>query len=206
MSMGAHYLTLIRRQDVGFISLWFEPTIERSATYTNTLMANSGDIHIRGAGYSFGEEGITSGTSRSIAYIDRQGYDDVDVSVEMTFNGASSFYSSGIVVRAKNDAYGQWDDVNSLQGYYFGVKNTQAFLIRADYQAMSKQLAINFADVPSDVTHTLRVVADGNLLTFYVDGIEEFSVIDPNAYFGGRIGLYSTGASTTFKNISVTPL
>jgi len=206
MSAGAHYLTLIRRQDVGFIALGFEPTIARSATYTNSLIENNGDIVIRGAGYSFDEEGITSGTGRSIAYIDRKGYDNVDVSVDMTFNGASSFNSSGIVIRAKNDAYGEWDDVNSLQGYYFGVKNTQAFLIRADYQAKSKQLAINFADVLSDISHTLRVVASGNSLTFYVDGIEEFSVIDPNAYFGGRSGLYSTGAATTFKNISVTPL
>jgi len=206
VSQGAHYLTLIRRQDIGFIYLKFNPTTNRNATYSNPLTTIDDQLHIRGAGFTASEAGLTSGTARGIAYIDRQGYDDVDVSVEMTFNGTSSFYSSGIVLRAKNDAYGQWDDVNSLQGYYFGVKNTQAFLIRADYQAMSKQLAINFADVPSDVTHTLRVVASGNLLTFYVDGIEEFSIIDPNAYFGGRIGLYSTGASTTFKNISVTPL
>lgn len=203
---GEHYLSIVRRQDIDFVSMKFDATINQTETYENSLTEFDGTLDIRGAGYDVSENGLTSRSDRSIAFIDKTGYSDVDISVDMTFNGSSSFYSSGIVVRADNDAYGQWDDINSLQGYYFGVKNTQAFLVRADYQAMSKQLAINFATVPSNQSVTLRVIASGNELTFYVDDVLEFSVVDPDAYFGGRIGLYSTGTSTTFKNIIITPI
>jgi hypothetical protein len=206
LTKGEHYLSIVRRQDIDFVALKFDKTVNQTGTYENSLITLDGTIDIRGAGYDVSENGLTSRTERSIAFIDKDGYTDVEVSVQMTFNGSSSFNSSGIVVRADNDAYGQWDDINSLQGYYFGVKNTQAFLIRADYQAMSKQLAINFANVPSDQAVTLKVIAKGNQLTFYVDDVEEFSIIDPNAYFHGRVGLYSTGASTTFKNILITPI
>lgn len=206
MSEGEHYLTLVRRQDIDFVALTFNKTEIQTEVYENGLTALDDSLVIRGAGYTFNENGMTSKGDRSIAYVNKEGFDDVEVSVDMTFNGGSSFYSSGIVLRAKNDAYGQWDDNNSLQGYYFGVKNTQAFLIRADYQAMSQQLAINFASIPSDQAVRLKVLAKGNELRFYVDDILEFTVVDADAYFGGRVGLYSTGTSTTFKNINIQPL
>lgn len=206
LTKGEHYLSVIRRQDIDFITLKFDQTDRQTENYFNQLTTIDQTLDIRGRGYTVDEKGLTSIADRSIAFIDKQGYDDVQIKVEMTFNGSSSFMSSGIVLRADNDAYGQWDDINSLQGYYFGVKNTQAFLIRADYQAMSKQLAINFANVPSDQSVTLKVIADGNNFSFYIDEILEFSVVDPDAYFGGRIGLYTTGASTTFKNLEIQPL
>lgn len=206
LTKGEHYLSVIRRQDIDFVSLSFDKTENQTAIYQNSLTSNDGTLDIRGSGYTFDETGMTSSLDRSIAFVDHQGYSDVEITVDLTFNGNSSFYSSGIVVRADNDAYGQWDDINSLQGYYFGVKNTQAFLMKCDYQAMSKQLAINFASVPSNSVVTLRIIAKGNQLTFFVDDVEEFSVIDPDARFHGRVGLYTTGTSTTFKNITIKPI
>lgn len=206
LSKGAHYLSVLNRQNSAFVRLDFKPTSLQEEIYQNDLKTDTFEFISRGSPYTYTPEGLMSSANRSLAYLNKDGLDNVEISVEMRFEEASSIYSSGIVVRAKNDAYGTWDDQNSLQGYYFGVKNTQAFLMRADYQAMSRQLAINFATVPSLEFTKLRIVANGNTLSFYVNDVEEFVVIDPDALYGGRIGLYTTGVPTTFRNLVITPI
>jgi len=204
---GIHYLSVLNRENTAFSRIDFIPTKKQETVYENDLLSDKLDILSRGAPFTYTEDGLTSSASRGIAYLIKEGFDNTQISVDLRFDTPSSFYSSGIVVRAENDAFHpEWDDHNSLQGYYFGVKNTQAFLMKCDYQAMTQQLAINFAEVPSNEFVTLKVVANGNTLSFYVNGVEEFVVIDADAKYGGKLGLYTTGVTTTFKNLKVTPL
>lgn len=206
LSAGMHYLSVLNRQNSGFTKMLFTPTEVQSTVYENSLTENTSDLLNRGSQFTYSEEGLVSGNTRGLVYLLKEGFNNVEIEVSLRFDEASSIYSSGVILRAKNDAYGEWDDNNSLQGYYFGVKNTQAFLVKADYQAMSTQLAINFARVPSFEFTKLKIIAKDNTFSFYVNGEEEFVVTDPLARFGGRIGLYTTGVKTTFKDLVITPL
>jgi hypothetical protein len=47
-------------------------------------------------------------------------------------------------------------------------------------------------------------VLSGNQITVLVNDVEYLSVIDPNPFANGHIGLYTDGAAVAYKNLNVT--
>lgn len=63
------------------------------------------------------------------------------------------------------------------------------------------------ADYVQDQWYTVEIRAQGGDLRVLVDGVQLFSVIDPNPIPSGRIGLYCWGAEDSrFDDVTVTPL
>ncbi len=203
LSKGEHYLTLVSDGDLIFLG----GKLYESGTpgpFSSNLTSAGSDVVLRGNGMSFGESGLlTTDGDRAIAYLDRQGYDDCTVTVDLAFQKDTSVSSAGLLLRAKNDAYSSWDDGDSVQGYYFGIKNSLAFVKRCDYQAMTKQIAIDSGDFATKEKHVLVVRIFGNAMTMTLDGSLLFSLVDADAVYGGRIGLYSDGCACLFSKLDV---
>jgi len=83
------------------------------------------------------------------------------------------------------------------------MNNAQVSVRRKDYN-WSIFLASYGGSFASETDIRLKATIKGNLITVYVNGTEVLRVADASAFRSGKLGLYTDGASATYKNLKVT--
>lgn len=206
LSEGEHYLSFIAKggKSVSFLRGEFLPSQDTPASFTSSLAQEETALTLTGAGFSYDGTGLKGADStRGLCAYQLPGYENATIEADLTLTTLSPLNSAGLLLRAHDEAYSNWDDNNSLQGYYFGLKNGMAFLEKEDYQALTRRLTYVNLTLEAGTSYHLKATAEGPTLSFYLNGELLFSYNDPTATYRGYPGLYNAGADSLFQNLKI---
>lgn len=197
--------------DFGLVAFKFYASSETAPSYSDSLS----NIVSNGANYQTiwkikeDHEGknahFASNGSRQLLYFGDDTINDFTLTVKMSIGKSTgTSTSAGILFRGGN--YVSVNDIgnDALTGYYLSVYDSQIVLRRC-YFGISDNLHTMNIDTNVDQYYTYKIVARGNTFEIYRDGNLLFSVTDGNAITNGRLGLYTTGATAYYKDLSVAP-
>ena len=215
---GGHLISLHNTDGkvTGFISFTFGPYSDTAVDESLTDYAENGKYPVKTDPSSTGRyekefalsaDGHTTNTTcRMVAYFGDKGLTDYETQVDMkvsTYNGRSA----GIIFRAKNiSANPDYDDIESLQGYYLGISQTGLFIDRCDYNYTVKNVVKVTHSLKQGEWITLKAVVKGNLISVYVNDEFMFEYRDARAFTNGHAGICSNYAVASYKNFSIKPI
>ncbi len=208
MKKGVNFITIYGAGDeTAFVSYTFEEKSAGEFVFENSLE----DVMMKGATYSTMFRLVdgghaTRGGSIMLCYVGDDTLSNFEVEVDMTFSSVSS-YRAGLLIRGRNFATAQGDGISSIQGYYVALNNRLVSLSKFNYgysqtNIEAESIGISTSEMTKH-TFKLKVVADGNTLTIYLDGQEIISYTDAHAFLTGHIGIYSEGAEVVYKNLKI---
>lgn len=208
VTAGANFVALYGvGDDVGFISFSCERIANNGYEFSNSLA----DVVEKGAIYStmyrlYDGGHATRGGSIMLAYIGDDTLSDFEVSVKIKFVSHNA-YSAGLIVRGRNFANARYDGATSIQGYYIGLDSRNVNISRFNHsKSQTKVEADAIGKTKDKLTKeftTLKVVAEGNTISVYVDGEFKFEIHDAHAFLTGYVGLYSDGAEVVYKDFYI---
>lgn len=147
----------------------------------------------------------TAGT-RQLIYIGDETITDFTLEVTIKFIGSTGTSTAGIVFRAQNDSFSQYDNFTSIQGYYLALNNSELRLEKLNYASERLGLIAGTQGAnPSGTEITIKIVARGNTFTIYRNDELMLTVVDSNPFLSGHLGFYTNGAEVTYKNLVITP-
>lgn len=201
---GSHYVSVIATEEFRFNNFDFTVVTDSKATYENDLSTLGGDTLLyqniwkikRGGHYA-------SSGNRQLLYIGKGIISDVTIEADINFDGPTAANTVGFLLRAGNEAFSTWENNDSIQGYYVAMNNAQVSIRRKDYN-WSVFLDSYGGSFASETDIRLKASIKGNLIIVYVNGEEVIRVADAGAFRSGKLGLYTDGASATYKNLKVT--
>lgn len=201
---GTHYVSVSSDQDISFNSYTFDVATDSSATFSNDLTTLGGDTMLYANVWKIKNGGhyATSG-NRQLLYVGKPIIKDATIEADLFFDGATAASTAGFLLRAGNEAFSVHENNDSIQGYYVALNNVQVSVRRKDYN-WTRILDSAGGSFASGVNHKVRVVLVGNQIKVYVNDVEYLDVIDPSPFGSGHLGLYTDGAATTYKNLSIT--
>lgn len=157
------------------------------------------------ANYTITADGhVTSNTRQAILFGDR--YVDCEISVEINLSSVNGKNSVGLILRADNMSVfkrgDKEDDMTCARGYYASLSLSQINLQRYDFN-YSKQLLSYASAQQANKWITLSAVVEGNTVTVSVDGMIVLEHTDARAITSGYFGLYSSGGTATYRNLTI---
>ncbi len=206
---GVNFVTLYGAggDETAFVSFAFEEKSYGEFTFDNSLEK----VMMKGATYSTMFRLVdgghaTRGGSIMLCYVGDDTLSDYEVEVDMEFLSTSS-YRAGLLIRGRNFATAESDGISSIQGYYVSLNNRLVSLSKFNYgysqtNTEAEPIGVSQKELTKH-TFKLKVVAEGNTLTIYLDGQEVISYTDAHAFLTGHIGLYSEGAEVVYKNLKI---
>jgi hypothetical protein len=204
--------------EVGFISFKFFKATTVSPSFSHdltTYMSEGSDYRtiwkLAGDNGSEGHRGAAS--TRQLVFVGDSTITDFTLEVKIKFMGENLTSSAGIVFHAGNYASSNVDNNYSIQGYYLkftnnsGTKSTT--IDKLNYSTST--LATAGSQGPTvDTWLSVKLVVRGDNFKVYLDG-SETSLFSSGAggndacgFTHGRIGLYTAGAETCFKDLVIT--
>lgn len=142
--------------------------------------------------------------TKQVVYFGDETVKDCTIEVDMKFVGETSSNTAGILLRASNIAFSNYENYDSLNGYYIGLNNNRVFLNKYNYSLSEYNLGIDTNTRPnSNEFYHVKVNITGNLITVLVNDNELFSYYDTNIIQSGRIGFYTEGAAVIYKNLKI---
>jgi len=201
---GSHYVTISSDENISFNSYNFKIATDSSESFTHDLTTLGGDSMLYANVWKIKNGGhyATSG-NRQLLYVGKPTITNATIEADLYFDGATAASTAGFILRAGNEAFSVHENNDSIQGYYVALNNAQISVRRKDYN-WTRILDSAGGTFASGLDHNVRVVMTGNRITVFVNDTEYLSVIDPNPFGSGHIGLYTDGAATTYKNLSIT--
>lgn len=183
----------------------------KSSKHTPLFSHNLKDYMLQGSDYKTiwklaGDEGhrATAGT-RQLVYIGDQTITDFTMEVTIRFVGTTGTSTAGVVFRAKNDSFSQYDNYTSIQGYYLSLNNSEVRFEKLNYGAQRLQtIAGSNGANPSGQDIHLKIVARGNTIEIYRNNELLITYTDANPFTHGHLGFYTNGAEVTYKNLVIT--
>lgn len=163
----------------------------------------------RGADYKtiwkIKEEGhYAKAGTRQLVYFGDNTITDFTLEVEMKLEGKTNSNTAGIVFHAQNYAASPHDSYMSIQGYYLKINNDSVRLERLNYADDTQALASNGQmKFKSDIFYKIKIQVRGSQIKVWVGEQEVFSVTDGWSFSGGKVGFYTDGAATIFKNLKI---
>ncbi|MDR0671017.1 MAG: DUF1080 domain-containing protein, partial [Oscillospiraceae bacterium] len=106
--------------------------------------------------------------------------------------------NAGLMVRVTGEASG----ADAYRGYYFGIRRDGVVIGRADNNWTSLAEPAHGAVKPIGQTNHLKVVAEGGVLHYFVNGALVYSVNDTQ-FTSGKIGLRGYNRKFTADNVTV---
>lgn len=202
---GIHYLKFHHVGD----DVWFNSFELFTSSKTNPSFEHDlSDYVLTGAQYINSWRLLDGGHyalegNRQLMYFGDELFTDLTISVEMKFIGNTQAATAGLILRAANPAFSVHDSYESIQGYYVGLNNHKVFISRYNYNLSEYDLEADALSFESDRFYDLRVVLRGNHISVYIDDILLLEYVDANARHYGRIGFYTEGAATVYRNLKI---
>ena len=209
----------VKIQNVGeafaFVSFAFSK-VDTSYEYTNSL--SSGQV--RGAtfeteGFSVTQDGMYVSGEREFMYFGEQNVNDFEMTIDISLEENTSLLSStspiGVIFRQDNYAIDSpkkfsiaGDIEYHIQGYYMQVTKNAVKLYKNNFgNVKSYSLATSAVESVADTYYTYKISMIAN--TIRIERNEELIIeyTDPLAFNTGAIGLYATGGSGYYKDITI---
>ncbi len=92
----------------------------------------------------------------------------------------------------------QFENAYSLQGYLFVMNADYIYIIDTNFAHSKVLKKIKSDNVMKGVT--LKIIKDLSSISFYINNIKIFSILNSNKYLGGKCGLYNNHASAIFTD------
>jgi GH43 family beta-xylosidase len=201
---GSHYVSISAEEGIRFNSYTFDVATDSTESFDHDLTTLGGDAMLYANVWKIKNGGhyATSG-NRQLLYIGKPTIRDATIEADLNFDGATAASTAGFLLRAGNEAFSVHENNDSIQGYYVALNNAQISLRRKDYN-WTRILDSAGGTFASGSDHTLRVSISGNRIIISVNGVEYLNIVDPSPFGTGHLGLYTDGAATTYKNLSIT--
>ena len=200
---GARIITFYAVDTVEFVSFTFSP-ITLKADISEDLLAKVDDANYY-TNYNVTANGhATSNTRQAVLFGDR--YTDCEISVEINLASVSGKNNVGVILRADNMSVfsrnGKQDDMTCTRGYYVGISQNAISLQRYDFN-YSQELLSYTSTQQSNTWITLSVTVERNTVTVSIDGMIVLEQTDARAITSGYFGIYSSGGSATYRNLTI---
>ena len=194
---------------VGFVAFAFVETSATSPSYSQDLSA----IVDRGSNYQTiwkirddpeGDKAhYAADGSRQLLYFGDNTFTDFTLEVDIALaKSTGTSNAAGILLRGGN--YAGTNDIGNyaIQGYYLAIYEGSIVLVRANYGETAEVASVPI-DSAVNTYYNIRAVVRGNSITIYRDDEVIINYTDAYAFVSGRIGLYTTGAASYYKNLTV---
>lgn len=200
---GARLITFYAVDTVEFVSFTFSP-VTLKADISEDLLAKAVDADYY-TNYNVTANGhATSNTRQAALFGDR--YTDCEISVEINLASVNGKNNVGVILRADNMSVfsrnGKEDDMTCARGYYVGLSQSAITLQRYDFN-YSQELLSYTSTQPSNTWITLSVTVERNTVTVSIDGMIVLEQTDARAITSGYFGIYSSGGSATYRNLTI---
>ena len=194
---------------VNFISFRFEKILDQNYTFSSDLSSlTQGTYANEWAISSDNGTSVHKGTSdsKNLLYIGDKGFTNFSAEVKIKLSDNNS--KAGFLIRAKNYTTFIHDPYNFVQGYFVYLQRTDlgidVCVDKLDY-AINSVYGVGYNNITAtDEYLTLRVETLGNVINVFVNGEWLVFYGDTEPYTSGRIGLYSTSSTPTFKDLTIT--
>lgn len=200
---------------VSFISFKLEETSRWTPDYSNDLSkpVTKGATYVttwkvRNDGQK--DAHFIKANTRNLVYFGDSHFTDATVEVSVKYVYESSTQSAGIVLRAKNYSASSTDTFSSIQAYYVYMKCInggvgEIGLARLDHNNsnLTTRIIGGIDGIKVGTYYKLKAVIKGNEIKVYLNGKEMFSYVDADPFVTGNIGLYTNGAESYFKDLSI---
>ena len=137
----------------------------------------------------FGNDGVAIWGGRGMS----------DYEVEVDFVAKEGTTEFGFMVRANDYSYHSAQPTQSWRGYYVSVSSQIIALSRYDYSGITLS-ANRKAGLLDGGEHQVKITAEGNAITVFVDGEKQFTAVDPNAFLYGKFGIFVDNGQVEIKN------
>lgn len=145
-------------------------------------------------------DGAYHGSGNGKSILESMSFSDFIYEVDICVNEATNW--GGPVLRVTEPGAG----LESYMGYCVNL-NVQENAVWLSRHTNNWQHVANWPyDLEFNQTYHLRIVAEGPVITVYLDGEELGSYTDPDPYLEGYVGFRSYGTSLTMDNMSVRAL
>ena len=145
-------------------------------------------------------DGAYHGSGNGKSILESMSFSDFIYEVDICVNEATNW--GGPVLRVTEPGAG----LESYMGYCVNL-NVQENAVWLSRHTNNWQHVANWPyDLEFNQTYHLRIVAEGSVITVYLDGEELGSYTDPDPYLEGYVGFRSYGTSLTMDNMSVRAL
>lgn len=204
LTKGNHTLKLrLLQGKMEMTAIRIEPTNPSALSYENAL----NEINEKGWSYvgnwKIQNEAHTARPGdTAYAYAGDDRMTDFTLEVEVAMTEEASIYDAGILLRAKNHVLNAGVD-ESFCGYYLSIRNDQITLSR--YQYGAQILDLMGVSWQKDEYHKIRIVAENNRITVYVDDMDApaMDIYDDDAFLSGQVGLCTNKAGCSFRNFKL---
>jgi hypothetical protein len=206
LPQGAHYIKFVNlKDDFQFSSFELFESSKTDPSFENSLESYvlEGSNYVNSWKLDDGHYALEG--NRQLLYFGDDKFTDFTISVDISFVGDTQTRTAGLILRADNPAFTTHDTNQSIQGYYIGMNNHKVFINRYNYNLSEYDLDAAADTYDSDVFYTLKVVMNGNRIKVYIDDELIFDYVDADAILYGQVGLYTEGAGSIYKNLSIEP-
>lgn len=189
------------------ITLTFNSDAEALGSFEDALTKNITRIlKVKSGSYTTSEKGVkTSAAGETLLTFGNTGAANYETEVDITLPSGNA--SGGIIIRAGNYDVREYSGSDyNFTGYYISLSGGKLTLYRYNWNVCD-ELASVIRDenknrlIEPEATIHLKIVANQNNIKVYCNGFPAINAYDDSAFLSGYIGLYSKGASLTFKNL-----
>lgn len=181
--------------------VWFEA----SAAAEDNDEVDFGDFELFGnARQANGRLSLEGGTPPAAALWGNAGICDFEASITFDLEENNN-NDLGIMIRANHYSYYRDQPLQSWRGYYLTLGTMLTTLKRYDYGDETLASDRHGLDL-GEGEHTVTVRGVGDRITVSIDGNKYIDFCDPNAFLGGRIGVYCASGRIDILGVTYTAL
>lgn len=207
VSAGAHIVTIGSDEPFSFVSFTFEKT--KFVSFENSLSRVPSSARRKEGSYKGQNGALHAEGKRCFLRLGGRHLHDFEANIELNYEGGEG--SFGVIFRQDNfassvvPAQNFTDGYCHIQGYYLQIAEEAVTLSRYNFGKVKSRDIIR-TETPTERGrfYSFRIVVKGNLFAIYRDGVKILEVCDPLAFQTGSFGLYSTGGSGRYQNLSIT--
>lgn len=206
MNKGTHYFKIysdgddLRIHDVSYYKTSnSNPTFENDlSNYVTTGARYINSWKLRDNGH------YALAGNRNLLYFGDDTLRDCTIEVDIEFVGETQTSTCGVILRAANPAFSNYDSNTSIQGYYVAVNNSKFLISKCNYNNSEIDATVTPVKSESDVIHHLKVDIRGNVITADLDnGKEIIKYTDSIGFTHGSFGFYTDGAASIYRNLKI---
>ena len=206
MNKGTHYFKIysdgddLRIHDVSYYKTSnSNPTFENDlSNYVTTGARYINSWKLRDNGH------YALAGNRNLLYFGDDTLRDCTIEVDIEFVGETQTSTCGVILRAANPAFSNYDSNTSIQGYYVAVNNSKFLISKCNYNNSEIDATVTPVKSESDVIHHLKVEIRGNVITADLDnGKEIIKYTDSIGFTHGSFGFYTDGAASIYRNLKI---
>jgi len=147
------------------------------------------------------------GGTRQLVFIGDRSIRNFELNIEIATVAANAANHGGIIFRADNYAASRYDDWTSIQGFFFDLTHNSARLHHLNYDLSRQNIATyGITNVVGGGFIAYRIIANGQNIRIYREGVLLINVYDALGSTHGRIGLYTNGAELLYRNLRLSPI